>query len=65
MVKFWYRYSWSRLDDNCNNFGDRLAFPLAPPSGQILYFSNTLVYDQIPAKPVTFPLSAAVIHVHR
>ncbi len=38
---------------NYNNFGDPLTFHLAPSSGPNFILSNTVVYDQIPAKLVT------------
>ncbi len=44
-----------------NNFGDLLTVHLAPSSGQIFDLSNALVYDQTPAKPVTFPSASAVL----
>lgn len=43
-----------------SDFSDPLTCPLAPPSGQKFYLSNTLVYDQIPAKLMPF-LSASVV----
>ena len=46
---------------NCNNFGDPPTFHLAHSSGQNLNLSNTLVYDQIPAKLMTFPSALSVL----
>ncbi len=46
---------------NCNNFAHRLTFLLAPSSGQNFSLSNTLVYDHIPEKVMTFPSASAVL----
>ncbi len=40
---------------NTNDSGDHLTFHLAPLSGQNCNLSNTLLYDQIPAKRMTSP----------
>lgn len=37
----------------CNHFSDHLTFNLAPLSVKIYILSNTLVYNQMPAKPMT------------
>ncbi len=48
---------------NSNNFGNPLTFHLVPSSGQTFYSSNmwtntqNIVYDQIPAKLMTFSIS--------
>ncbi len=44
---------------NSHDFNDSLTFHLLSPSGQIFFLSNTLVYDQIPAKLMTFPSASA------
>ncbi len=43
-------------------FGDLHTFPLSPSSGYNL--PNTLVYDQIPVRLMTFPSVSAVLCVH-
>ncbi len=46
---------------NFNDFGDPLTFPLAPPSGQILNASNTLVGKHKLQKFLHFSLIVALI----
>ncbi len=48
---------------NCKLFGDLLTFHLAPSSGQHFDLSKTLVYDQTPAKLMTFPSASTVFCV--
>ncbi len=38
---------------NPTDFGDLMTFHPAPPSAQNFKMSNTLVYEQIPAKLMT------------
>lgn len=40
---------------NSNNCGDPSAFHLAHCSGQTFKLSSTVVYEQVPAKAVSFP----------
>ena len=46
---------------NPNEFGDYLTFHLEPSLGQKLCLSNTFVYDEIPAKLLTFPTASALV----
>ncbi len=48
---------------NCNHFSDPLTFHLVPSSGQNFDSSSSLIYDQIPAKLMTFPSNSAVVCV--
>ncbi len=69
ILKYWMDYHpWISTDIHAAQkmkkdeiFGDPLTFLQAPRAGQI--FPNTLVYDQIPAKLMTFPSASAVLHL--
>lgn len=52
----WYRHS-------CSSQGDPLTFHIAPPSGNFFYLPDILVYEQIPAKLMTFLTVSAVLCV--
>ncbi len=47
----------------CNHFVDPSTFLLLPSSGQILNLYSTLVYDQIPARLMTFPSASVILCV--
>lgn len=44
--------------ESCGSFGVLLTFDLAPST-----FSNTIVYDQIPAQVMAIPSASAVLYV--